>query len=233
MTTAISTYLGFSSWRRAIPPPTPAADSQAPGFAASLSNATRTQLHTLVSQTFLSPTHKAVRHIVVFGVNEDDRIREICHGIAEILASQTTLEIAIVNAKSSSSPITAHPVDQIPGVEGTARQISRGLWQVDADVYGERWDIHGRDSCIPAQVRHLQSEFDCSVTHAPPAEGSFLGVVMGSVSDGVILVLQANKTRRAAARNVMQVLRRNRVRILGVVLDGRTFPVPSRLYHKV
>jgi len=57
--------------------------------------------------------------------------------------------------------------------------------------------------------------------------------LLGYLSDGVILVLEANSTRRAAAQRAVQVLHATNARLLGSVLSGRTFPIPEEIYRRL
>src|SRR5207302_7711987 len=57
--------------------------------------------------------------------------------------------------------------------------------------------------------------------------------LLGHFSDGVILVLKANSTRRIAAQKTRQMLRAANAALLGVVLDQRRFPIPTGIYNKL
>jgi Mrp family chromosome partitioning ATPase len=46
-------------------------------------------------------------------------------------------------------------------------------------------------------------------------------------------VVQANSTHREVARKAKESLDSAKVRILGAVLNERTFPVPESLYRKL
>jgi len=45
--------------------------------------------------------------------------------------------------------------------------------------------------------------------------------------------LEANSTRREAAVKVSENLRAAQIRVLGAVLNKRTFPIPESLYSKL
>jgi len=57
--------------------------------------------------------------------------------------------------------------------------------------------------------------------------------LIGQLSDGVILGLEAHRTRRIAARITKERLQAANVRLLGVVLNQRTFPIPEGIYRKL
>ena len=58
-------------------------------------------------------------------------------------------------------------------------------------------------------------------------------MVLGQLADGVVLVIEANATRREATQNVKEDLVRANVRMLGTVLNNRTFPIPKALYSRL
>jgi Mrp family chromosome partitioning ATPase len=58
-------------------------------------------------------------------------------------------------------------------------------------------------------------------------------IVLGGQTDGVVLMLKANSSRRESARKAVQELHAANVRTLGAVLNQRTFPIPERLYKRL
>jgi Mrp family chromosome partitioning ATPase len=49
----------------------------------------------------------------------------------------------------------------------------------------------------------------------------------------MVLVLEANSTRRAGAQKVKEKLHSANARLLGAVLSERTFPIPETIYKKL
>jgi len=58
-------------------------------------------------------------------------------------------------------------------------------------------------------------------------------MMFGGLLDGVVLVIKANSSRRDSARDAVQELRSANVRVLGAVLNKRTFPIPERIYKRL
>jgi Mrp family chromosome partitioning ATPase len=58
-------------------------------------------------------------------------------------------------------------------------------------------------------------------------------VRLASVGDGIALVLKANTSRRETAQRVVREARAANVRVLGAVLNQRTFPVPESIYKRL
>jgi capsular exopolysaccharide synthesis family protein len=57
--------------------------------------------------------------------------------------------------------------------------------------------------------------------------------VIGSLTDGIVLVVRANRTRREVAQKALAILHESRCRVLGVVLNQRRYPIPGFLYRRL
>jgi len=57
--------------------------------------------------------------------------------------------------------------------------------------------------------------------------------VLGQHSEGMVLVLEADATRREAASVAVSNLRTAGVPILAAVLNKRTFPIPEGIYSRL
>jgi Mrp family chromosome partitioning ATPase len=84
-----------------------------------------------------------------------------------------------------------------------------------------------------ALLPELQREFDYVLIDAPPIELGDESVMLGRSAEGIVLVLRANSTRRESARKAVQNLESANVKVLGAVLNRRTFPVPEKIYRKL
>jgi Mrp family chromosome partitioning ATPase len=71
------------------------------------------------------------------------------------------------------------------------------------------------------------------VLYGPPAGTRSEAALLASLCDGMVLVLEANSTRRVAAQKVKERLHAANARLLGAVLRGRTFPIPEAIYRKL
>jgi Mrp family chromosome partitioning ATPase len=83
------------------------------------------------------------------------------------------------------------------------------------------------------RLAELRSAFDYVLIDAPPLNSYADAMVFGRLADGVVLVLEANATRREAALRVAESLRSAKISVLGAVLNKRTFPIPSALYKRL
>jgi Mrp family chromosome partitioning ATPase len=86
---------------------------------------------------------------------------------------------------------------------------------------------------MKTRIAELRQEFDYVLIDSPPLNTYSDGIVLGQLSDGVVMVLEANSTRREAALRVAEGLRARQIKVLGAVLNKRTFPIPESLYHRL
>lgn len=81
------------------------------------------------------------------------------------------------------------------------------------------------------RMSELRAEFDYVLMDVAPLNVCNHGTVLGGLSDGVVLVLKANSSRRDSTYEITQQLQASNVHMLGAVLNQRTFPIPERIYN--
>jgi Mrp family chromosome partitioning ATPase len=84
-----------------------------------------------------------------------------------------------------------------------------------------------------ARLQELRQEFDRVLIDAPPLNQCDDAMALAELGDGLVVVIEANATRRQTARKVMETLGQAGVKVLGVVLNKRMFPIPEKLYRQL
>lgn len=84
---------------------------------------------------------------------------------------------------------------------------------------------------LPELWQDLRRQYDDIVLDLPAASSSRLGLVCASLCDGVVVVLEAEKTRAPVVENLIASLRAVRAPILGTVMNRRRFHLPKRVYQ--
>ena len=82
-------------------------------------------------------------------------------------------------------------------------------------------------------LRDLRSLFDFVLICAPPMSEVPSIVGLGQRVDGAVLIVEAHDTKRDVALRVKQEWERANTRLLGAVLNNRTFPIPKALYARL
>jgi Mrp family chromosome partitioning ATPase len=79
----------------------------------------------------------------------------------------------------------------------------------------------------------LRAAFDFVLISAPGLSREPEATSIGQLADGVVLIVEANHSRRETVRRAKEQLECAGVRLLGAVLDQRTFPIPESLYRRL
>jgi Mrp family chromosome partitioning ATPase len=112
------------------------------------------------------------------------------------------------------------------------RRITENLWFASHDSAAKNGGLPTLEQ-VGALVKDLRDEFAYVIISAPPVGLYGDAAFLGQMADGVVLVLEANSTRRVAARKAKQKLEGANVQVLGTVLNNRTFPIPEKIYHRL
>ncbi len=187
--------------------------------------ATVAHLARLVQRVFLSSEPAPRRQVLFSSVDEYGGATEVSSLAARLLAEQGGRSVCLVDAHTSHP----RPANRPGAGRAMAQPIGTNLWQVDCGQLVEVSALNAQKE----QLIRLRGEYDYVLVDAPSIGHSEAAVVLGSMVDGVILVLRAGKTRRIAARRAKQMLEEAGVTVLGAVLWDRTFPVPEAIYRRI
>jgi hypothetical protein len=181
----------------------------------------REQIRGLVRRVFFASGGRPAKHLVFSAAESNIDVASICDDVARALAQETAAHVAVVKAAEETEASTCiRASSKKTSIECSSTQLGVNLWSV------RRTGIHW----LPC-LEELRSEFEFLVIEGPAAGISSETVLLGQLTDGVILLLSAGGTRRATARKIKETLEAAQCRILGTVLTERTFPIPDRLYR--
>jgi len=134
-------------------------------------------------------------------------------------------------AKENWEPVIqgGHPIDDhVHAVEEGSNlwftQISASPGALPAMISDPRFD---------SLMYSLRSLFDMIVIDSPPLSESSCAARISSVSDGVVLIVEAGKTRWQVIKSQMQEIRANNGTILGAILNNRRFYIPEFIYKRL
>lgn len=199
----------------------------------------------LVRSLFLSSIPDAPRVVLFCGVETGDGASWVCVHAGETLASQTKSSVCLVDANLRTPFLHQHfRIDTLRGLTDAALQpgsIRNFAHRVNG---GNMWllpcgsnpiDPHSllNSKRFHSRMTELKTKFDYILIDGPPACLYADTSLLGKLTDGVVLVVQANSTRREAARKAMECLEFANVRVLGTVLNKRLFPIPESVYRRI
>jgi len=198
-------------------------------------NFAREQIQHLVRQLFRVSATLSVRQVIFSALERETDIQGICLRVGQALAMETFADVAVVAARPDTvgdvEPYFAPP-DYYPRTPNgrlgkTAVRLGKNLWLVPDRVTQEQHD----SASLHVFLGELRHEFEYSIVQGQPAGESSVTTEMAQIADGVVLVVSAERTRRASACKIKEMLDAAQVRLLGAVLSDREFPIPERIYR--
>jgi Mrp family chromosome partitioning ATPase len=194
----------------------------------------------LAQSTFLSNTGRAPRLVMFCGVDEENGSSSVCVGAARAIALIGAKSVCLVDGNGRSSSLSrAFGVDGSIPFPGKPASVREQCLPVDQNLWLARTDLlfDDRGALVSAvelkhRLKQLQDTFEYVLIDAPASNVSRDATFLGQVADAVILVIEANVTRRQTARRAKETLEASGVRLLGTVLRNRTFPLPKGLFKR-
>jgi hypothetical protein len=195
------------------------------------------QIRGLVRQVFFAQLKPARQ--VVFCPLDDKDIAGFCLRVGDALSAQSQGSVCVVEANLRAWELRGlrnrpqQDSGEFGRLRNSAQQISSTLWRIPIDIFLSHSEDNLSADWVRAALRELRLDFDYTLFHGPPAGQYSETALLGQLTDGVVLVLEANSTRRVAAQKAIQKLHAGNARLLGTVLNNRTFPIPERIYRKL
>jgi Mrp family chromosome partitioning ATPase len=201
----------------------------------------------LVERVFVLPGQQAPRVVVFCGVEFLAGTTGLCARAGQHLAEQTRLPVCLVDADLHSPSL--HDYFSVGNLSGVTKALSQpgpirdfmhgldgtglGLSLLPAGLRAEGPSSPWKSDRWLSRLHELRREFHYVLILAPPVARYGDAALLGQETDGVIVILESNLTRRETARIATQNLAAAKVQVLGAVLNNRTFPIPESIYRKL
>jgi Mrp family chromosome partitioning ATPase len=210
-----------------------------------IDEASQNELEKLVNRLYLVPSPPP-RVVVFTSLEPRSGCSQVCAHAADLLASRVNGSVCLVDANLHAPSL--HSLFGVPNQRGltdiladaardmdtVTSQVPGGLlWLMTSGSPVQDCELLGRSGGLSARLAELRSRFDFVFIDAPSTSVSRAALALGRLADGVVVLLQANSTRREAARRMKEELEENNIRVLGAILYGRTFPIPEAIYKRL
>ena len=199
----------------------------------------------LVQRVFLLQSAEAPKVVMFAGVDPGNGCSRICAQTAQVLASNIAGSVCVVeaNLRTPSLPeffgVTNHrgltdSLLQDGPVRSFAKQVRPdNLWLLSCGALAADSPNLLRTEKLSARLSELRQQFNFILMDVPALNHYADAAAVAKLCDGIIIVLEANSTRRESARKMTESLQLTKTPILGAVLNKRTFPVPESLYRRL
>ena len=181
----------------------------------------RDQIRGLVRQVFIHNVPQPVRQVTFSAAGPEIEIDDFCRLVGKALTEERQTEVAIVRLEAG----LPQPCQE--SLKAAAIPLERKLWLLAGKQCSPNLAAVGE---LCSYLGAVRAEFQYSIVLGSPADSNAI-VEAARFSDGLVLVLSALHTRRAAALQTKRALEEAGVRLLGTVLADREFPIPRNLYR--
>ncbi len=199
----------------------------------------------LVQRVFLLQAEERPHAVVFAGIELGDGCSRICANTAETLARNISGSVCLVDANLRSPSLAQffgvsnhHGLSDALRQQGTIRDFTQqlrpdNLWLLSCGSFATDAPSLLSSDRLKALLAQLRKEFDYVLINVSAVILDGAASLWGPLVDGVILVVEANLTRREVARKAKESLESANVRLLGAVLNNRTFPIPETIYRNI
>jgi Mrp family chromosome partitioning ATPase len=207
---------------------------------------TQDEILQLVQRLFLMPwAGKKIRSVMISPVGMGNGSQGMTASVAETLAEQDLGTVCLVDA-NLQAPVL-HREFSLPNRRGFGEFLCESTENPNNFVYrvgaSSLWVMPSGGNTgsmmaitaeqLSARIPHLLSEFDYVLINAPAAKAQTSVFFLATLIDGVVLVVEADQTRREVALRSKQDFELAHARLLGVVLNNRKYPIPEMIYSRL
>ena len=203
------------------------------------------EIQALAQQVFLTPGSAAPRTVVLTSTEPGTGCSWVCAHLGEVLAGQVAGTVCLIDANLPSPGLhqqfgvdnaqgLSDALTQLDPIRRFAQPLSRpNFFLISSGPAQENAQGLLSSDRMRLRLNELRSEFDFILIDTPALSVSNGAVGLGGMADGVLLVLKANASRRETAKQAVQDLQAANAKVLGAVLNQRTYPIPSSIYGKL
>ena len=197
----------------------------------------------LVHRIFQPGTaERRIRSVLFSALGPAAASATLCAAVADTLATQTSKSVCLVDANLRTPSLhVPFGVDSSPGLSdllldghdlhGCLKALASSLWLLPIGSRGADALSQFTAERVRPRLMELLAGFDYVLIDTSPAGMHVEAALLGPLVDGVLLVVEANATRRESAKRATEHLQAADATILGAVLTNRTFPIPERIYR--
>jgi Mrp family chromosome partitioning ATPase len=167
-------------------------------------------------------------------------VSTITRGLARIVARNPKAKVLICNVPTDSASRKPDPYLSMDGMGDYRPGQFDFTWlpggQVAVGSLGEPGFMNAIASdidSVSAMMSRLSAGFELVILDLPPVSQSVIGPAVSKALDGIVLVVEAERTRSLSVRATQKTIKVHGGNVLGVVLNKRRFHIPSFIYRRL
>lgn len=198
----------------------------------------------LIQRIFLLQPDTAPRTVVWAGMEQGNGCSMVAVNAARTLAESVSGSVCLVDANLRSPSL--HDTFNVSNHRGLAEALTTegpirafayqlqpgNFWLLPSGMTTDAPSLLS-SGALRTRLDDLRQDFDYVLIDAPPLHDYSDAAAFGKLADGMVLVLEANTTRREPAVRITESLRASNVTVLGAVLNKRQFSIPDFVYRRL
>jgi protein-tyrosine kinase len=180
----------------------------------------------------------------LISTSSGEGVSSIARGLARIVARTPGARVLICDvagnprghgAPSNSRALTRSSYSddsnriEFSWLPGSNNQIAVGSFGEPGRMHAIASDVE----TVHAMVSSVSAGFELVILDLPPVSESIVGPALAKAVDGVVLVVEAERTRSQSVRATHKTLQMYGGNVLGVVLNKRRFHIPDAVYRRL
>jgi uncharacterized protein involved in exopolysaccharide biosynthesis len=145
--------------------------------------------------------------------NQGEGVSHFVRDLGVELTNYTGKKVAIVNAPDT--------YESAIGSDSLAATEFRGRATHSGENFLKQW------------FKRLRETHDYVLIDCPPLSSSRAATIFGPQSDGLLLVVGAGEATRIQLRGSLAMLSLASVRVIGLALNKRSYPIPDAIYNRL
>jgi Mrp family chromosome partitioning ATPase len=182
-------------------------------------------------------TQRIPRVVMFLAAQGGEGTSTVAAQYAQSLASDERLRVLLADAqvlrpayRADGSPVESRPVRAALRRHGQDESRGPDLMPLPGDSPEARALTPGS---LRASLDVLASGYDWIVLDGPPVLEMPDAATLAGVADGVVVVVQAGRTKRPVLARTVDLVSRAGGRVLGVVLNRRRLEIPGFIYRRI
>lgn len=176
---------------------------------------------------------KDLYHVALTGVDSRCGASEVCNSLVETLEAsrRSVLYVRVFDEEAgagSSEPGFARIFKNILSTQGKGSES--GTTRIDISANDLPRSASSYTDDFEKLAKDLEDHYSVILWDLPPTDKSVSSRIIAKYTQGVVLVVEAGKTRWQAARYSAEHFQYSGVRVLGVILNKKKNYIPTWLY---
>jgi Mrp family chromosome partitioning ATPase len=210
-----------------------------------ISGSAEPEITRLVQNLFVINSVAAPRVVIFAAAVRQAEPDFVAARVAEALIDQNLGSVCVMDADVQRPAL--HGYFNIPNITGFTNLMREQeplhtfahgvpgckLSVITSGAWNQSWANLMASDTANNRLRELRTEFDFVLISSPPISEVPSVASLGQRADGAVLVVEAHNTKRDVVLRAKQEWERANTKLLGAVLNNRTFPIPPSLYARI